>query len=139
MGIAKPGDRITVGNTTGVVEDVSWRQTVVRDIDGSVHVIPNAIMNSTEVTQAGQAGIVVVPFAVSTDCANLDDVAEKMVAAAAPAIREVAVLEREPWVLFYDVNEYAARGKMRFVVKDPTTARAATDCAVRALAPFARS
>ena len=139
LGIAKPGDRISIGSTTGVVEDVSWRQTVVRDIDGNVHIIPNAIMNSTEVTQAGRPGIVVVPFAVNTDCADLNDVAEKMIEAATPAIREVAVFEREPWVLFYDVNEYAARGKMRFVITDPTKARAATDRAVRALAPFARS
>ena len=139
MGIAKPGDRITVAGTTGIVQDVTWRQTVVRDIDGALHIIPNSIMNSTEVTHAEPAGIVVVPFAVNTDCANLDDVAEKMIAAATPAIREVAALECEPTVLFYDVSEYAARGKMRFVLKDATQARAATDRAVRALAPFARS
>jgi small conductance mechanosensitive channel len=35
------GDVVSVGGTTGVVEDVGLRRTVLRDLDGVVHFVPN--------------------------------------------------------------------------------------------------
>ena len=35
------GDVVKVGNMTGLVEEVNLRRTVLRDIDGAVHYIPN--------------------------------------------------------------------------------------------------
>ena len=35
------GDVIKVGNVAGIVEDISLRRTILRDLDGARHVIPN--------------------------------------------------------------------------------------------------
>lgn len=35
------GDLVSIGDTSGVVEDISLRMTVIRDLDGTVHHIPN--------------------------------------------------------------------------------------------------
>jgi small conductance mechanosensitive channel len=35
------GDVVKVGNVTGLVEEINLRRTVLRDIDGTVHYIPN--------------------------------------------------------------------------------------------------
>ena len=35
------GDTIRIGSVTGLVEDVNLRRTVLRDLDGAVHFIPN--------------------------------------------------------------------------------------------------
>ncbi|HXH26779.1 MAG TPA: mechanosensitive ion channel domain-containing protein, partial [Candidatus Acidoferrum sp.] len=35
------GDTVTLGNSTGVVEEITVRSTILRDFDGNVHFVPN--------------------------------------------------------------------------------------------------
>lgn len=41
------GDVITIGNTTGTVESITLRITILRDMDGTVHTIPNGEIKQT--------------------------------------------------------------------------------------------
>ena len=39
------GDVVTIANTTGIVEDLNLRRTVLRDLDGTVHHIPHSTID----------------------------------------------------------------------------------------------
>lgn len=41
------GDVVSVGGKTGVVVDINPRRTVLRDLDGNVHTIPNSVIDVT--------------------------------------------------------------------------------------------
>ncbi|GAI72903.1 unnamed protein product, partial [marine sediment metagenome] len=40
------GDVIRVGDIAGLVEEVNLRRTILRDLDGAVHYIPNSAHQS---------------------------------------------------------------------------------------------
>lgn len=62
------GDTITVANTTGVVEDVLMRVTVLRDIEGNVHYVPNGQIGvTTNYTSQYSQPVIDVPVAYSAD------------------------------------------------------------------------
>ena len=134
--IVKVGDYIMVGGVEGLVQDVTWRQTVVKDIDNIVHIIPNATINASTVSQRTPPLLISVPFSTMGACDDPDALAASMEAAAKPAIEEIGELERDPWVLFYEVGDYGIHGKMRFVMKKPENMREARDAAMRAIIPF---
>ena len=48
--IIKPGDNIEVGSSSGVVKDITWRHTTIRNSKGEEVVIPNSIINKTALT-----------------------------------------------------------------------------------------
>lgn len=43
----EPGDVIRVGDFTGVVTDITWRSTSMRDAYGQVNIIPNSVLSKT--------------------------------------------------------------------------------------------
>jgi len=60
------GDYIEVQNVSGTVEDISMRTTILRDIDGSVHTVPNgAIIVSTNRTKG--VGHAVMDLTIDND------------------------------------------------------------------------
>lgn len=65
MGIVKPGDNIEVGSSSGVVQDVSWRHTTIRDSLGQTVIIPNSVISKTALVHLLPPSRVSVPFAVS--------------------------------------------------------------------------
>lgn len=64
MGIVKPGDNIEVGTEVGVVQDVSWRHTTIRDSLGQTVIIPNSVISKTALVHLLPASRVSVPFAL---------------------------------------------------------------------------
>ena len=64
MGIVAPGDNIEVGAERGVVQDVTWRHTTIRDAMGQTVIIPNSIISKTALVHLLPASRVTVPFAV---------------------------------------------------------------------------
>jgi len=60
------GDYIEVQNVSGTVEDISMRTTILRDIDGSVHTVPNgSIIVSTNRTKG--VGHAVMDLTIDND------------------------------------------------------------------------
>lgn len=139
MGIVKPGDHIVVGGLEGIVQDVSWRQTTVKDYENAVHLIPNAVINATTVTRIKPDYLVVSTVVLNNDGRDIDAMLREMEALAKEAVLAVAPLEKDPWLLVTQIGEYGIWAKMRFVLEDVEFAREARDAALRAIAPYTRN
>ena len=138
MDIVHPGDHISVGGVEGIVQDVSWRQTVVKDYENIVHLIPNAIMAATTVSKVEPQNLASTVIVLNTDGRDLGEVVREMEQLAAQAVRDVAPMTKEPWILVTHVGEYGIWAKMRFVLEDVEHAREARDAALRVIAPYTR-
>lgn len=136
--IVQPGDHIMVGNMEGIVHDVSWRQTVVIDFEGVTHLIPNAVINSTQVSKIEPTTLVSTMLSFTNDTIDIDATIREMEILAKEAVEEVAELEKDPWILLTQIGEYGTWAKMRFVLKDTEHAREARDAALRAVSPYTR-
>ena len=62
--VIQPGDLVSVAGTAGVVKDITWRQTVVRERNGNEMVIPNSVLNtaSLEKLTPSNEGCVTMTF-----------------------------------------------------------------------------
>lgn len=139
MGIVRPGDHVIVDGVEGIVQDVTWRQTVVKDYDNLTHLIPNAIINATTVQKVKPDLLVTTLISFVNDGRDLDEMISEMELLAKQAVEKVAPLEKDPWILMTQIGEYGIWAKMRFVLKDTTYAREARDAALRAIAPYTRN
>ena len=139
MGIVHPGDHVVVGGVEGIVQDVTWRQTVVKDYDNNVHLIPNAVINATTVQKIDPDLLVITLISFVNDGRDLDEMTREMELLAKQAIEKVTPLEKDPWILITQIGEYGIWAKMRFVLKEATYAREARDAALRAIAPYTRN
>ena len=138
MRIIKPGEWIGLDDVKGIVQDVNWRQTTVRNIDGVEFVIPNATISSATISRGTPPNLVTAPFSVANECSDLQSLGAEMERLAKVAIEKVAPLERDPWVLFYEISEFGANGKLLFILKSTDKAREARDAALRAIAHLCR-
>ena len=138
MKIVQPGDHVIISGTEGIVQDVTWRQTVVKDYDNNVHIIPNSVLNAGEVQKIDPSFLVVTMVSFTNDTRDIDAVIREMELRAKIAVEEVAELEKDPWILLTQIGEYGTWAKMRFVLKDVEHAREARDAALRAVSPFTR-
>lgn len=138
MKIVQPGDHVKIGSTEGMVLDVNWRQTIVKDFENSVHTIPNSSINAGEVEQIDPPHLVSTMLSFTNDTRDIDETILIMERLAKEAIEQVTELERDPWILLTQIGEYGTWAKMRFVLKDMTYAREARDAALRAVSPYTR-
>lgn len=139
LGIVHPGDHIMVGGVEGIVQDVSWRQTVVKDYENNTHLIPNAIISSTTVQKTLPEFLVASIVVLNNDGRDIDAMLREMEQLAKQAVEPIAELEKDPWLLVTQIGEYGIWAKLRFVLKDVTNAREARDAALRAIAPYTRN
>lgn len=138
MKIIKSGDHVVIGATEGIVQDVSWRQTVVKDYENHIHLIPNAVINSTEVEKIDPSYMVTTNLSFTNDTRDIESLIREMELRAKSAVEKVAELERDPWILLTEIGEYGTWAKMRFVLKDVDHAREARDAALRAVSAYTR-
>ena len=138
MKIVQPGDHVKIGTTEGIVLDVTWRQTVVKDFENDVHTIPNSVINSGEVEKVEPANLVGTMLSFTNDTRDIDETIRVMEVLAKEAVEQVAELERDPWILLTQIGEYGTWAKLRFVLKDMDHVREARDAALRAVSPYTR-
>lgn len=146
MGIVKPGDNIEVGAVSGVVEDVAWRHTTVRDALGQTVIIPNSVISTTSLVHLLPATRVVVPVSVrrrdpghapgAPAGPDLDSLADRLAEAARGAASAVSPVVEGPKVVFSQIGALGIEGKVIFEIADPSEASAAADAVVRAVAPL---
>lgn len=163
MGIVRPGDNIEVGSETGVVQDVTWRHTTIRDSLGQTVIIPNSVISKTALVHLLPASRVAVPFAVSrhvdsavADAADatetagkpqrmvsgksqrasrdIDALAAAIVKEAREAAQTVSPITDGPKVFFSEISELGIKGKVIFTIEDASLTSAAADAVVRAIA-----
>lgn len=133
-----PGDNIQMGSSgvTGVVQDVTWRYTSVVDSSGNQVSIPNSLMTSTAVVKLLPPTNVSIPLVVTTNSERLTTTAHHIEDAAEKAVSRVSKLKKKPSVSFSAIGEYGFQGSLSFIISDAEKVSAATDAAIRAIAPY---
>ena len=134
--IIKPGDNIEVGSSSGVVKDITWRHTTIRNSKGEEVIIPNSIINKTALTHLPPTNQVSLPIVVVTPGEHLNDVAAAIEHEAAGA---VAKLTKEPKLSFSAITDGGYVGSITFKVADSRTSARAGDAVLRAVAPLTRA
>lgn len=138
MRIVTPGDHIEVGGKSGVVQDVTWRHTTIRDAYDQTIVIPNSTISKNTLVHLLPAGRVSVPIALPNgkDRKDLDALAEEIKEATIGAVANVCPLNTEPKVYFFNITEHGITGNIVFEVADSSKTFQANDACVRAVAPL---
>ncbi len=137
-GIIAPGDNIRVGTYTGVVQDVTWRQTVIKHLDGHLIVIPNSTINGTTLEKLDPAGVARVPISIATDGRNLDESVCAVERLALEAASETETVVSEPHVFLTGVTEFGVSGTLRYGIEDATHVADTTGAILKAIAPYTR-
>ena len=138
MRIVKPGDNIQVGSSVGVVKDVTWRHTTIKNSLGQEIVIPNSIINKTTLVHLPPANQVSVPFVVATSGLNLDNVAQDIERIAEAAASGVGKVSKPPAASFSEITESGFKGSVIFRMADSRDGGKAADTVLRAIAPLTR-
>jgi small conductance mechanosensitive channel len=88
------GDTVTVANVTGTVEDLTLRRTVIRDVDGILHSVPNGtITTSSNHTRNFARVRVSMPVAHASDVERVRIAADRagQELAADPAYKDMII------------------------------------------------
>ncbi|MDY2777636.1 MAG: mechanosensitive ion channel [Collinsella sp.] len=141
MRIVKPGDNIEVGAESGIVQDVTWRHTSIRDSLGQTVIIPNSIISKTALVHLLPASRVVVPFAIPrTDqdgvsrSESIDILADQISELALQAASNISPVIDGPRTMFSEISEFGIKGKIVLQVDDASKVGAAADAIVRSIA-----
>lgn len=135
----EPGDNIQLGasGVSGVVRDVTWRYTTIDNPSGTRIVIPNSLMNTTALLHLSAPENVSIPIVVTDSDQRLTSVAHHMEEAAAKALKRVDKLKKGPSTSFSEITAQGFKGSLSFTLTDTSKITAATDAAIRAIAPYA--
>ncbi len=138
MHIVAPGDNIEVGSNSGVVQDVTWRHTTIKNNLGEVVVIPNSVISKNAVKRLAAPECVTVRF-VATTTEDLDLAAARTAVAARKAVSGITQLEGEPQVVFSELLEEGAKGKVVVNIADASKANDVADAIMKVITPILRS
>ena len=135
----EPGDNIRMvqrSGVTGVVQDVTWRYTSIKDSSGTITNIPNSLMTSTAVCKLSPLNEISIPLVVTTSSERLTATAHHIEDAAEKAVARVSKLKKRPSVSFSSITDYGFKGSLSFTIAEASKASSATDAAIRAVAPY---
>lgn len=132
--VVQPGDLITVSGYSGVVKDVTWRNTIVESRDGNEFWIPNSVLNTaglTKMTTANEA-IVKVPFTARGDV-NVATTAMALAKAVDEATGDLQLENHPCLVRFTGFSAYGAEGNVIVYAKSGLLTSTVADRAARAM------
>ena len=111
LSIVKPGDYIEVGSCRGIVQDVEWRHTSIRDFNGTVYVIPNKNINTSTVTILPPSRKIKVEIDfVNNNGEDLEELKHYMLIAVKNEVSKVAAVDKDPVYRFSSVSEFSFQG-----------------------------
>jgi len=103
--LVQPGDYIEVLGAAGIVTDISWRHTSITDIGGSVHLIPNSVMNKNSIVRLSRHQEVQVPLFVPTET-PVETLSDQLVAHVAQQVGTMATLAPRGVYVVWDGTVY---------------------------------
>ena len=136
--IIKPGDNITVGSESGVVRDVTWRHTTIKNSAGEEIIIPNSIINKTALVQLPPPNQTGLPVVVTTNGEDLTRTASAIEKAADEAASAVGKVKKKPELMFSEITGTGFKGSLAFTMADARNVSKAKDAVLRAIAPLTR-
>ncbi len=140
-GSVKAGDWVTLGDTTGLVREIGWRQTSIETRNRDLVVVPNALFMKNAVTVRGRGMGAIdterrwVFFNVESGAPPTEVIAHVEEALRRDAVPDVDP-EPPPECVFIDFAESSSRFAVRYWLTDMFRADA-TDSIVRARIWFA--
>ena len=133
--VIQPGDLVSVAGATGVVKDITWRQTVVRERNGNEMVIPNSVLNtaSLEKLTPSNEGCVTMTFTAKagSDPAHVTEAVKRAVATATV---EFAQPGSEPLVKLTGFSPYGIEVQALAFTRDGVFLSTMRDAMARAIA-----
>ena len=133
--VIQPGDLVSVAGTAGVVKDITWRQTVVRERNGNEMVIPNSVLNtaSLEKLTPSNEGCVTMTFTAKagSDPAHVTEAVKRAVAT---ATAEFAQPGSEPLVKLTGFSPYGIEVQALAFTRDGVFLSTMRDAMARAIA-----
>ena len=142
LGLVKPGDYIVVGGQQGVVQDVFWRHTIIKDFSGTSYVIPNKSINAGSVTILPPSRKIKVEVDFNNnDGRDLEELKKNMLIAVKNEVSKVAAVDHDPVFRFSAITEYCFKGSVIIWVNTQPAFDIfeVQDAIVRACAPYARA
>ncbi|MDF7664371.1 mechanosensitive ion channel [Bifidobacterium sp. ESL0763] len=133
--VIHPGDQVVVSGVTGTVEDITWRQTMVRERNGNQLIIPNSVLNTSaleRITPAGEA-CVGVAFTVKPG-SDLGEVTRRVLEQVGRATTGLTVRKNQPHVNFTGFSATGIEAEVLLFAKPGINPDQIRDKAVRALA-----
>lgn len=133
--VIRPGDSVTIQGITGVVRDITWRQTVIETRAGDRMVIPNSVLNTTALTQLtpGTESAVTVAFTARSG-SKPEELERDMLAALDDATGDLSAPGRKPMVRLTGFSPYGVEGEVVLFARDGVAPAALADRAARAIA-----
>lgn len=142
LGVVKPGDYVTVGSCTGIVQDVTWRHTAIRDFTGTTYLIPNKSINTSTLAILPPSRKIKVPvYYTANPGKDLEELKKNMLIAIKNEVGKVAHVDKDPVFRFSAVTDYSFEGTVIIWVSSQPAFDIfdVQDAIVRAAAPFARA
>lgn len=130
------GDHIQVGEFRGEVVDVTWRETTIRDLNGDVEVIPNALLNTTTLVKytVDNGYRHLFDLEIRPD-ADLDATAADICTRADAALDALGIRQEGygTKVFYLDATAYGVRASVRIYVKREEDTSPGRDAVLRAI------
>lgn len=139
MGLVQPGDHVDIGGQRGVVSDVTWRHTTIRNFTGDEIVVPNSVINKSTLVKLPPLSKIVVPISVTTEGRDMDAVAQAIQKAADASAEAITPVISPSVVLFTSITEFGFAGNVIVYVADGMQVNAVKDAIVRATALITRT
>lgn len=133
--VIQPGDLVRIQGTTGVVKDITWRQTVILERGGNHMVIPNSVLNTSSLEKLTPAseGYVSVPFTVAAG-SDLKEVERRALEVADKATEGMRLADVPTQVKFTGFTPYGITAEVQIYTRFDIYPTTAADAAARALA-----
>ncbi|WP_125980500.1 mechanosensitive ion channel family protein [Bifidobacterium goeldii] len=133
--VIQPGDLISVAGTTGVVKDITWRQTVVRERSGNEMVIPNSVLNTASLEKLTpiNEGLVTMDFTARAG-SDPTAVTEAATTAIAQATADLAQPGTKPLVKLTGFSPYGLECQALAFTRDGVLLSTMRDAMARAIA-----
>ncbi|RSX55118.1 transporter [Bifidobacterium dolichotidis] len=133
--VIQPGDVVNISGTTGVVQDITWRQTIVRSRAGNTVLVPNSVLSTSAIEKLNPAneGLARVPFTAKsgTDPNALSTELIKLIKAQCDHYLDD---DMEPLVKFTGLSPYGITGEIYAFAMHGIPLSTLTDSVTRAIA-----
>ena len=132
--VIQPGDPVTISGTTGIVKDITWRQTVIVERNGNEMVIPNSVLNTAQLERLTDSNesIARVPFTAKAGI-GMTQVEQDILARLDGVIDDFTITGNPPLVKFTGFTPYGTTGEVLLFAKPGVLHSTVVDTAARAL------